>query len=78
MEPSDLAFYTTQELIDELVHRATFLGVVIHSGQELRDQDWSQETLFKVRFNSNLSNEEASHLLGTVSRHLDGTCSESE
>jgi hypothetical protein len=71
MEPSDLAFFTSQELIDELMRRKTFLGVVIHSDQELRNSDWSQEKVFKVRFNENLDALKASRLLGRVSQYID-------
>jgi hypothetical protein len=71
MEPSDLAFFTSQELIDELMRRKTFLGVVIHSEEDLRNSNWSQEKVFKVRFNENLDALKTSRLLGRVSAFID-------
>lgn len=71
MQEADLAFYTTQELIKELVRRSTFLGVIVHSEQEMRGKDWGQERMFKVHFNSNLSATEASRLLDVVAEHMD-------
>ena len=71
MVQADLAFFTTSELIDELLSRHTFLGVVVSSEQEHRGQDWSGEKQFKVHFNDNLSPSEAARLLGTVSEYMD-------
>lgn len=67
----DLAFYPTQDLIKELVRRSTFLGVIVHSDQEMKGDDWGQERMFKVHFNSNLSAVEASRLLDVVAEHMD-------
>src|SRR5436190_1642321 len=35
-----LELYTTRELIEELMRRTTFLGVVVHSEEELRNGAW--------------------------------------
>ncbi len=78
MEPSDLALLTTHELIDELTRRTTFLGVVIHSEEELKGGGWGPERMFKVRFNSNLSPAEASRLLEAVAEYMNDNCSELE
>ena len=67
---SDLAFCTTQELIDELLRRKTFLGVVIRSDQEYRCGNWGEERIFKVHFNENLSAAQAGRLLDVVANHL--------
>ena len=67
---SDLAFHTTQELIDELLRRKTFLGVVIRSEQEYRCGDWGDERIFKVHFNENLNAAQAGRLLDVVASHL--------
>lgn len=71
---SELAFFTAKELIDELLARKTFLGVVVHSEQELRGPDWGDERLFRVRFNANLDSVQASRLLDTVSEYMDLHC----
>ena len=71
MEPSELELYTTKELINELVRRKTFLGVIIHSGDELKSKEWTGEKTFKVHFNANLDTLQASRLLDTVANYLD-------
>ena len=71
---ADLAFFTTAELIDELMSRHTFLGVVVQSEQEHRTRQWQGEKQFKVHFNDNLSPSEAARLLGTVSEYMDQRC----
>jgi len=71
MPTSDLAFYTTRELIAELMGRQTFLGVVVHSVEEKRDENWGEERVFKVHFNKNLDSATASRLLDTVAGHMD-------
>ena len=71
MEPSDLALYTSQELIDELMRRTTFLGVVVHSEQDLKGRDWNGERVFKVNFNANLDAAQAGRLLDVVAEHME-------
>ena len=71
---ADLAFFTTAELIDKLMSRHTFLGVVVQSEQECRTREWNGEKQFKVHFNDNLSPPEAARLLGTVSEYMDQHC----
>jgi hypothetical protein len=70
MQSSELAFYTTKELVDELMRRKTFLGVVVHSEEELKSAAWTGERMFKVHFNSNLDAEQACRLLDTVTEHM--------
>jgi hypothetical protein len=71
MQPSDLAFYTTTELIEELMRRKTFLGVVIHSDTEHRQSTWTGDKVFRVHLNSNMDCEQAGRLLEVVSAHLE-------
>jgi hypothetical protein len=71
MQSSELAFYTTQELIAELMGRQTFCGVVVHSADDHRRECWGEERLFKVHFNRNLDSVRASRLLDTVAEYLD-------
>jgi hypothetical protein len=70
VEPSDLELYTAQELIAELMRRETFLGVVVHSEQELRAGSWSGERVFKVHYNANLGTAEVGRLLEVVAQHV--------
>ena len=67
MESSELAFYTTQELIAELMRRQTFLGVVVNSQEEWKGGAWGDERTFEVHVNSNLETAQATRLLSRVS-----------
>jgi hypothetical protein len=69
MEPSPLELYTTRELVDELVRRQSFLGVIVHAEQELKGP-WTGEKTFQVHFNSNLDAARASRLLDVVSEYM--------
>jgi hypothetical protein len=71
MQGSDLAFYTTKELINELISRETFLGLVLHCEQDLKNRNWTREMVFNLRLNSNLKTEEACRLLDTVVDYLE-------
>lgn len=73
MPNSELTFYTTDELIGELLSRTTFLGVIVHAPQDLK-AEWTAEQLFRVRFNGNLDMPQASRLLDVVARRLDEQC----
>ena len=70
MDPKDLSFFTTQQLIAELMQRQTFMGVVVHSADEARGQAWKDERTFKVHFNDNLDAICASRLLDSVAEHM--------
>jgi len=72
MTPGDLEFCATQELIDELLRRTTFQGVVVHAHDGVKSRDWTGERIFNVRFNGNLGAEEVGRLLDVVSQHLAG------
>jgi hypothetical protein len=69
MNPDPIELYTTAELIDELMNRRTFLGVVINSEKELKGE-WPGEGTFQVHFNSNLDGSSASRLLEAVAQYM--------
>jgi hypothetical protein len=71
MQSSDLELYTTKDLVDELMRRKTFLGVVVHSEEELKEKSWTGERVFKVHFNSNLDSEQACRLLDAITDYMD-------
>lgn len=71
MQPGELSFYTTQELIDELMRRKTFCGVVLHATDEQKEAEWAETRIFRVHYNENLDTTSASRLLETVSHYLD-------
>jgi hypothetical protein len=73
MHPEDLELFTTAELVEELMRRQTFLGLVLHSEQELRN-DWRGARVFKLHFNDNLDADQARRLLQTVADHMDSHC----
>lgn len=70
MQPSTLELCTTTELVEELMRRTTFLGVVVHSEQELKGP-WVGERTFQVHFNSNLDAGQAWRLLDVVAHHME-------
>jgi hypothetical protein len=70
MQTSELDFYTTQELIAELMSRQTFCGVVVHSADDHRRDTWVDERVFKVHFNKNLDSAAASRLLDSVAEYM--------
>lgn len=72
MDSSELAFFTTQELINEILRRKTFLGVVVQSEEDFRNRDWGTERIFKVQFNSNLNSGQASRLLDACAEYMQG------
>jgi hypothetical protein len=69
MNPAPIEFYTTKELVNELMRRRTFLGVVIHSEKELKGE-WPGEGTFQVHFNSNLDGGQACRLLDAVAQYM--------
>jgi len=71
MDPGELSIFTTQELIDELLRRSTFLGVVVHAEQEQRHAGWRGDKVFKVRFNDNLEAGQVGRLLEVVANHIE-------
>lgn len=70
MDLKDLSFFTTQQLIAELMQRQTFLGVVVHASDEAKGQAWQSERTFKVHFNDNLDAVCAGRLLDSVAEHM--------
>lgn len=69
MNPAPIELCTTSELIDELMRRQTFLGVVIHSEKELKGV-WPGEGTFQIHFNSNLDVSQISQLLDAVAQYM--------
>jgi hypothetical protein len=72
VEPSTLDLFTTRELIDELIRRKTFLGLVVHAAEELKSAEWTGERVFTVHMNSNFAPAEAGRLLEVIAERM--TC----
>ena len=70
MMSEELSFFSTQELIDEIINRSTFQGIIIHTVDNAKSREWEGERVFRLRFNDNLGSEEAGRLLDVVSRHI--------
>ena len=71
MQAGDLELVATEDLIAELMRRQTFLGVVVQSVDEHKEQEWSGQGAFKVHYNSNLDAEQACRLLEAVTESMD-------
>jgi hypothetical protein len=71
MDPTPLELCPTRELIEELVRRQTFLGVIVHAEEELKG-DWNGERVFQVRFGPTLDAGEAGRLLDAVAEGMRG------
>jgi len=72
MQPTALELSTIRELVEELMRRKTFLGVIVHSEEEQKGP-WRGERMFKVRFNENLDAGETSRLLERIADHMEQT-----
>ncbi len=72
MQPTALELSTISELVEELVRRKTFLGVIVHSEEEQKGP-WRGERMFKVRFNENLDAGETCRLLEHVAGRMEQT-----
>jgi hypothetical protein len=70
MKATELAFVPSRELVDELVRRQSFLGVIVHAVEETRGQGWAGSKNFQVRFNENLDAESVSRLLNIVAEGI--------
>jgi len=70
MDSDGLELRSTTELVEELLRRTTFQGVIVHSHDEAKSRDWSGERIFRVRHNSNFDTEEVGRLLEVVSQHI--------
>ena len=70
MQPSDLELYTTKELVQELMRRKTFLGLVVHSEQEFKGEAWTGEKVFRIHVNPNLDVAQAGRLLDIIAGHI--------
>jgi len=70
MTPRDLELFSTDELIDELLSRSTFQGVVVNSRDEAKSRHWVGERIFNVRHNANLDVEEAGRLLDVIRQYM--------
>lgn len=70
MEANELAFHSTQELVDELLRRQSFCGVIVQAADDNRQAEWPAERIFKVQFNRNLDSERAARLLDVVAEYM--------
>jgi len=71
MDHGDLELVSTTDLIDELMRRSTFQGIVVHSEHEAKRPHWEGERIFKVHYNANFEPEQVSRLLGVVSEYME-------
>ena len=69
MQSTDLAFFTCDDLIQELMRRKTFYGCVVHSADEHKHDAWEERT-FRVHYNQNLDPRRAGRLLNRVGEYI--------
>lgn len=69
MQSTDLAFYTCEELIQELMRRRTFFGCVVHSTEDHKHEAW-EERMFRLHYNDNLDSACAGRLLDRVAEYI--------
>lgn len=70
---NELALATNEELIDELVLRGTFVGMVIRCQDDLRGAPWDgEERYFTISSNDNMSDKQRFKVLMTIAEHLAG------
>ena len=67
---NELAFYSSAELVDELLRRQSFLGVVVCAVGETRGRGWKGNKDFQVRFNDNLDAGSVRRLLNVVAEGI--------
>ncbi|AGA28776.1 hypothetical protein [Singulisphaera acidiphila] len=70
MNSGDLELFTCEQLIEELLRRTTFQGVIVHASDAAKSRSWDGERVFRVRLNDNLEVDEAGRLLDVVSQHI--------
>lgn len=70
MSADDLELVSTRELVEELMRRTTFMGIIVHAAEEVKSPRWDEERVFKVHFNQNLDAEQAGRLLGLVGEYM--------
>ena len=70
MSTEDLEWFATEDLINELMRRATFQGVVIHAQHGVKQHQWEGERVFVARHNASLGTEAVGRLLEVVSQHI--------
>jgi hypothetical protein len=72
MNTGELELFATQELINELLRRPTFQGVIVHAVDGAKSGHWDGKRLFAVCHNANLGAEEAGRLLNVISEYIAG------
>jgi hypothetical protein len=72
MSGEDLELVSTRELVEELMRRTTFMGIIVHAAEEAKHPRWEEERIFKVHFNRNLDAEQVGRLLGVVGEYMTG------
>jgi hypothetical protein len=52
MKPGELELFSTEELIDELMRRTTFQGVIVHARDGAKSRHWNGKRVFRIRLNT--------------------------
>ena len=70
MNAGNLELFVTQDLINELLRRTTFQGIIIHAVDGAKNRHWDGERVFAVGHNANFDTEETGRLLDVISRYI--------
>ena len=70
MTHRELELYSTEDLLREVLGRASFHGVVVQMCDAAGNRPEPDEMTFDVRFNNNFETDEVGRLLDVVSRRL--------
>lgn len=65
-----LELYTTKEMIEEIINRTTFQGIMILSENDCKDPKWCGKKTFGVHWNNNLTNKEVVDILESTAFSL--------
>jgi hypothetical protein len=68
MAPDELSLYTAEELIDELMGRSTFQGIVIRAEDSYKGGPWKGEQTYKASWTSNLGDARIEQVLEQVAQ----------
>ena len=70
--PMDISFFTTEELVKELLSRASFAGVIIYGKQESQEGNWDSNRRDYRVVKRNLSSDQALKLISGAAHVYSG------
>ena len=65
-----LEFYTTEDLIKEIINRTTFQGIILQAENDCKNKNWRGKKTFKIHWNENLTKKEVIEILQSTAESL--------